>query len=145
MRDTWSFDPRRGVVRCGWNCNRSHEHFSGTYQAALNYFGVDQRDVSGYKKLKDIVVFHQLSDRTLTKTSSELYEILIEACSKPQYWVPEEDRHRVVMEVLESCKDSYLIKDDEILEKARRGESNRRGMQRLYRQEKWERTIKYKQ
>lgn len=144
MNQVWSNIPGRGVVRCGRGCNKPHEHFVGTYEKALQYFGVDPTEVSGHKQLIDIVIFHQLSDRTVTKTSSELYYILMRACSEPQYWVPPQDRHHVVMDVLRSCRDKYLIKDDEILRSAREGRSNRRGLRRLHHQEKWEEMMRFR-
>lgn len=141
----WTYSTRTDrVVRCSYKCEREHEHFVGTYEKAMIYFKGEPDTERGHKNLKDIVIYHQLSPDTLTKSSAELYDILIDACAKKEYWVPVQDRHSVVMEVLAEAEKEYMIKDDEIFKKAKQEGSNKRMMKRLYKQERWESMIKYK-
>lgn len=121
-----------------------HEHIIGTYEKALIYFKGSSESVDGNKKLKDIAIFHQLSEHTLTKTSAELYDIMMKACSTKDYWVPEDNRHNTVMSILGLCEKEYLIRDDEILKNAREDKSNKRMIKRLYKFDKWKEMIKYK-
>lgn len=140
----WKFDEKNDeVIRCSFKCEKDHEHFMGPYESALiHYKGVAQAE-EGKKEMKNIVIFHQLSDNTLTKTSSELYYILLNASKGKEYWINPNERSEKILEILEKCKDDYLIKDDDILYRARRGEGSKKNTERLYKQENWERMVNY--
>ena len=93
------------------------QYYVGTYERALEFFAVDQSD-AGYsrkKSLIDVVIYHQLDQRALTKLSTELYDVLYEAAKNPYYWVPEEERQKAVLEVLLEAKEKSLLHDSEIL------------------------------
>lgn len=138
----WTLGRDGSVVRCSWKCERKHEHFTGTYEKAQMYFLGRIESEVGNKKLKDIIIFHQLDERTLTKSSAELYDILMQACSTKDYWVPEDERHDSVMQALHEAEDEYLILDDAIFAKTDEN-SPERMKKRLYKLQKWKKNIQF--
>lgn len=110
----YSLTNKGNVVQCKWNCKANHEHYVGSYENAIKYFGIDENEIKSYGKLINIIIYHQTSRQTIPKLSNELYDILINAMSKHKYWVPQEKRHEVAMETLLQAKKAGLIIDDKI-------------------------------
>jgi hypothetical protein len=143
----WRFDQRSlKVLGCSYNCDK-HEHFEGTYEQALKYFlgTANQKTVPNVEdKLYNIVLYHQLSYNTIMKTSAELYDILMKACSLRKYWVEDINRHNVIMNVLDKAKENYLIKDDEILKRSNNPDCPEKIKKRAYKQAQWEKSLSFK-
>lgn len=139
----WTVGKDGTVVKCSYKCERDHDHFIGSYEKAMKFLVGPIDQTKGKKKLKDIVMTHQLDERMLTKTSAELYSILMSACETKQYWIPSEQRHQEVMDTLDECERDHLIMDKQIFEKFDPETSPGRMGKRLYRLQQWERNIKY--
>lgn len=96
--------------------SNKYEYFVGTFEKAVEYFGITiDKTKTNNKKLIDIVIYHQLDDRALTKTSAELFDLLVRACSTKNYWENEENRLNTVMDTIVKAKELSLIHDEEIL------------------------------
>lgn len=108
---------KENVIECKWNCEKKHEHFLGSYESALKYFGVDSSTVKNYGKLINIVIYHQTNDRTARKFSNELFDILVRAQSEHKYYSPVKQREENAYKTLEIAKEMNLILDEELLEK----------------------------
>lgn len=146
MYGQWSINNKGQVIMCGYKCKAKHEHLVGTYEQAMRYFtGSTEvaKNSKHYGKLINIVYVHQTNERFITKTSSELYNILMKNASTKKYWIPEEERHEKVLEVLRIAKDKHLLSDEDIIEaiKAKGEKATAWQLRRVYRQEQFE---KYK-
>ena len=146
MYGQWSININDEVIMCGYNCRKNHDHLIGTYEQAMIYFTGSTKAAKNskhYGNLMNIIYVHQTNDRFMTKTSSELYNILMKNASTKKYWVPEEERHDKIIELLLQAKKLRLIHDEEIIKsiKARGERATASQLRRVYRQEQFE---KYK-
>ena len=90
--------------------------FTGSYKDACDYFGVEIEE--GRRNLYNIVIHHQLDSRTMTKMSNELYDKMMNAMTKPEYWTDPSDRNAKAIATLEKAYEDALIRDQEILDLA---------------------------
>ena len=127
------------MVQCKWNCKANHEHYVGTYERAIQYFGVNEDEIKNYGNLINIIIYQQTSQQTVRKFSNELYDILISAMSEHKYWVPAKDRHKTALETLTLAKKKGYIMDDLIAKtiKSEKYKDNLKQQRRLYMYEKW--------
>lgn len=132
----WSLTNKGNVIQCKWNCKANHEHYIGTYERAVKYFGVDSNEIKSYGKLINLVIYHQTSDRTIRKLSNELYDILISAQSEHKYWAPVEKRCENAIETLDTARKMGLIMDDLLIERFSKSDKNS-DKQRLYMFKRW--------
>lgn len=132
-KGNWSVNNKGMLFKCKYNCDKNHEHYYGTYEGALKYFGVNHNDPKYKGDLMNVIIYHQFDPKTITKTSNELYYIIIKAMSTKKYWVDENNRHKESMDLLEKCKEKHLIFDDEIFENI--NTENKR--KRKYRYDQW--------
>lgn len=116
--------------------NKNTDLFVGSYEDALNHFGIDQNEIKNYGELINIVIYRQTSEFTTPLLSNELYDILISAQSEHKYWAPKEKRHDNAIKTLEEAKRLYLLHDDEIIETLSKSPKFK-VKQRIYFYEKW--------
>lgn len=127
---------KENVIECKWNCEKKHEHFLGSYESALKYFGVDNSSVKNYGRLINIVIYHQTNERTARKFSNELFDILVRAQSEHKYYSKPEDREENAFKTLEIAEDMNLIMDDQLLSKLENSERDQ-SRYRCYRFKEW--------
>lgn len=134
----WSLTNKGNVIQCKWNCKANHEHYIGTYERAVKYFGIDQNEINSYGNLFNIVMYHQTSQYTVPKLSNELYDILINAMSEHKYWIPIEKREEKAFEILDLAKKSGYIIDDRICKSIdEKAKDNPKQQRRKYMFEIW--------
>lgn len=134
----WSLTKNGNVVQCKWDCKCNHEHFIGTYERAVNYFGIDESNIKSYGKLFNIVIYHQDSQFTIPKLSNELFEILMDAMAEHKYWVPKDKREEKAFEILDLAKKSGYIIDDAICKSIdEKAKDNPKQQRRKYMYEIW--------
>lgn len=134
----FSITNKGNVVQCKWNCNCNHEHYIGTYENALKYFGVDTNNIKSYGNLKNIIIYHQTSQYTIPKLSNELYDILINAMSEHKYWVEPINRENKAFELLSWANENNYLNDKIIYKTLKNNsESNLKVQKRLYMYELW--------
>ena len=109
----YSLTNKGNVVKCKWNCSANHEHYQGTFDGALKYFGVSE--VKSWGNLMNIVIYHQTSDRTFPKLSNELFDILVHAQSDHKYWAAALEREENALKVLDEAEKAGLIYDSKLL------------------------------
>lgn len=135
----WSMTERGNVVRCRSNCERDHEHYLGTYEQALHWFGVEETE-DGPGKLINIVMYHQWGQRTVPKLSNELYDILMRAQSQRKWWAPKAMRHENAMRTLDEAERVGMLMDDKIIQALQKGgKPVHQG--RIWAHEKWVRDL----
>lgn len=139
----WAYNAKAKVLfKCKYDCEKKHDHFVGKYEDAIKYFTGGQIEMEkGYGDLIDIVIFYQLNDDVITRTSAELYYQMMDAAATKKYWIPAEHRQKYVMEKLKQAEKLDLIKDEEILRDLRKS-GKKRSERRIYRQEKWVEDVK---
>ena len=134
----WSLTKNGNVVQCKWDCKANHEHYIGTYEHAVKYFGIDQNEINSYGNLFNIIIYHQTSQYTVPKLSNELYDILINAMSEHKYWTPTEKREEKAFETLDLAKKSGYIIDDKICKSIdEKAKDNHKQQRRKYMFEIW--------
>lgn len=138
----YSLTNNGNVVQCKWDCKCNHEHYIGTYERAVKYFGVSQNDIQSYGDIFNIIYYHQTSQFTIPKLSNELYDILIDSMSEHKYWTPENLRHQKAIEALNKAKKAGLIKDIQIC-KTIKEKGNVKSKQRVYIYNLWCEQIGY--
>ena len=127
------------VVQCPYNCNKRHQHYQGTYERALKFFGLSEEEPQPWGKLINVIMYHQTSDRTFPKLSNELFDILMLAQAEHKYWAPEAKREALAMEAIEEARRAGWIFDEELLERLKK--SDRKASQdRVYEYERWMRS-----
>ena len=124
------------VVKCKSPCTLKHEHYLGSYEAAIKYFGVDEEEPQGWGKLENIVLYHQTSGFTVPKLTNELFDILVQAQSEHKYWAAPNKREERAMEVIEKSRKAGFIMDELIL-KTLRNSDRKASKDRIYAYEKW--------
>lgn len=107
----WSLTNKGNVIQCKWNCKANHEHYIGTYERAVKYFGVLQNEIKSYGNLLNIIIYHQTSQYTVPKLSNELYDILINAMSEHKYWIEPNARHAEAIKTLDLANSKGYIFD----------------------------------
>lgn len=124
------------MVTCKFGCQKHDFHYSGAYEGALKFYGIDPKEIKPYGELINIVIFHQTSEFTVRKFSSELYNTLVDAQSEHKYFAPVADRHRRAMETLDEAEKTGLLCNEDLLKtlSARETTTNER---RLYRYNAW--------
>lgn len=132
----YSVTNKGNVIQCKWNCQCNHEHYIGTYENAVKYFGIDTNEIQSYGNLMNIIIYQQTSQFTIPKLSNELYEKLIDAMSEHKYWVPQDQRHNKAMEILNQAEKAGFIKDD-IICKTIKEKVNVKSQRRVYLFELW--------
>lgn len=131
--------PNGNVVQCNYSCTQ-HEHYIGTYENALVYFGVEKEGVKAYGNLMNIMIYHQLSGYTVPKLSNELYDILMSAMAEHKYWVPLDQRKEKALEMLDLAEEKELLRDDLIIASLqKRGKRN--DLSRIHAYEHWKKLI----
>ena len=93
--------------------------YTGSYKKALEYFGYSPDEYIDENKSRDlinIVIAHQLTNKFSTKTTEELYNILIKASETEKYYIQSKLRHKKVWNILNSLDDKKLNFDKEIVE-----------------------------
>lgn len=143
MYGQWSVNKKGDVVMCGFKCNKNHDHLVGNYERAMIYFTGSTEianEEKHYGNLMNIIYTHQTNDRFITKTSSELYNILMNNASTKKYWIPEGQRHEKIVNLLIEAKKLRLIYDEEIIKSLKSMGNNATASQlrRIYRQEQFE-------
>lgn len=134
----WSLTNKGNVIQCKWDCKANHEHYVGTYERAVIYFGVEQDEIKSYGNLINIVIYHQTSQHTVPKLSNELYDILINAMCEHKYWTIPKERHKKAMETLKLAKEKGYIMDDLICETIeKKAKDNVNQQRRKYMYELW--------
>lgn len=108
----WSLTNKGNVIQCKWDCKANHEHFVGSYERAVKYFGVEQNEIKSYGNLMNIIIYQQTSQHTVPKLSNELYDILINAMSEHKYWVSANERHSKAIEILKEAREKGYIMDE---------------------------------
>jgi hypothetical protein len=131
----WKLTGNGNVVRCGKN-DTADDIYSGTYELAVKYFGINQDDIKPYGRLINIVIFQQTSGRTVRKLSNELFDILVNAQSEHKWWAPPQQREQRAIDTIDEAQKMGLIFDDQIvhrLEKSdRKNDQNRLYMFHLW-------------
>ena len=130
----YSLTKNGNVIKCPYNCTKNHEHYQGTFDGALEFFGV--KEVKNYGRLIDIIMYHQTSNRTAPKLSNELFYILVRAQGEHKYWAPKHEREKNAFEALELAERAGFIYDDKlvpILKESKRKAAN----DRVWAWEKW--------
>lgn len=134
----YSLTNKGNVVQCKWNCECNHEHYVGSYERAVKYFGVETKEIKSYGNLLNIVIYHQTSQFTVPKLSNELYDILINAMAEHKYWEPVADRHDRALEVLDLAKRKGYITDELICKTiTEKASDNIKAQKRKYMFELW--------
>lgn len=134
----YSLTEKGNVVQCKWNCQCNHEHYVGTYERAVKYFGIEQNEIQSWGNLANIIIYHQTSQHTVPKLSNELYDILMSAMSEHKYWVEPNLRHDKAMEMLAYAKQKGYIMDDLICKTIEtKAKDNVNQQRRKYMFEKW--------
>lgn len=118
------------------NDTDAKEIYTGSYENALKYFGVDGNSLEGYGKLIHLVIYHQTDDRTFKKLSSELFDILIRAQSEMKYWAPPNKRKENALNTLDQAEALGLIFDED-LKSVLRSSDRKASKNRLYMHQKW--------
>lgn len=132
----YSLTNKGNVVQCKWNCACNHEHYIGTYERAVKYFGIEQDEIKSYGNLLNIIIYHQTSQYTVPKLSNELYDIMISAMSEHKYWTKPSERHKRAMETLKIAnKKNYIM--DKIICKTIEEKGNINAKKRKYMYEVW--------
>jgi hypothetical protein len=122
------------VVECPYNCSKNHEHYQGTFENALKYFGVDE--VKGWGKLMNIIVYHQTSGMTVPKLTNELLDILVKAQKERKYWSNPEEREQMALDAIANAERIGLISDERLLDMLRNSERDA-AKSRIWAYEKW--------
>lgn len=134
----YSLTNKGNVVKCKANCQCNHEHYIGTYERAVKYFGIKEDEIQSWGNLINIVVYHQTSQYTIPKLSNELYDILIDAMSEHKYWVEADRRHEKAMEILKLANQKGYIIDDRICKTiSEKAQDNFKQQRRKYMFELW--------
>ena len=110
----WSITNKGNIVQCKSDCKLNHEHYIGTYEMAVKYFGIDQSKINNYGKLINIIFYHQTSQYTVRKFSNELYDLLIKSMSEHKYWIEPKYREKKAFETLNEANKIGLIMDKTI-------------------------------
>ncbi len=134
----FSLTSKGNVVQCGSNCQCKHEHFVGSYEGALKYFGVS--DPQSWGKLMNVILYHQTSDRTFPKLSNELYDILVKAQAEHKYYAPQEQRSQNALDTIEEAEKHGLIYDERLLKILERSD-RQASRDRVYWFKKWEKSF----
>lgn len=135
----WAYNPKKGIVfKCGWGCRKKHEHYSGDYEKALKYFtgGLESREEERYGDLMNVIIYYQMDEKTITRTSAELYDILLDLSKTKKYWIPPGQRHKEIINILKEADEKHLIFDDEIIKELSKSDL-KRSQQRVYKYQKW--------
>ena len=116
--------------------NKHKDLYVGTYENALNHFGVDENSIQNYGELINIVIYRQTSEFTIPMLTNELYDLLVDAQSEHKYWAPKDQRHNNAIKTLQEAKSLHLLFDDQIIKTLSKS-TKRRSQQRLYFYDKW--------
>lgn len=132
----FSLTNKDNVIQCKWDCKANHEHYIGRYEDAVKYFGVDQNEIKSYSDIYYLIQYHQTSDRTNVKLSSELYDIIYRAQSDHYYWAHPEDRHQNALDALDRAEKAGIIYDERLLASFEKSERHNT-KSRVYMHKKW--------
>lgn len=132
----YSLTEKGNVIKCKWDCKSNHEHYLGTYEQAVRYFGVEQSEIKSWGNLLNIVVYHQTSQWTVPKLSNELYDILMSAMCEHKYWTPPNERHGKAMKTLDKAAAKGFIMDEKICRTIDKSD-NLKAKSRKYMYEVW--------
>lgn len=113
----YSLTSKEKVIQCKWDCKINHEHYQGSFENAVKYFGVEPSTVKSGGRLLNIVIYHQTDARTTKKLSNELFDILMVAQSNKKYFEDPKNREEKALEALDQAKSLNIIYDDEIVAK----------------------------
>jgi len=129
------------VVPCRLHCQEAHEHYAGKYASALAWFGVERMDDAEnlLDRLKNLVVYHQLSGKVLPKLECELWDLLTRVQAERKWWAPPAGREENARKVLDWAGQAGLLMDALIV-KSLRERPSRAGDQRLHAWEVWNRS-----
>lgn len=130
----YSLTNKGNVVQCKWNCQSNHEHYQGTFEGALKYFGI--YDVKSWGNLINIVVYHQTSDKTVPKLSNELFDILVRAQSNHKYWAVPLERESNALKIIEEAEKAGLIYDENLI-KILESSDRKASQSRVWAYRKW--------
>ena len=136
----YSLTRKGNVVQCKWNCTANHEHFVGSYERAIKYFGIEENEIKSYGNLMNIIIYHQTSQQTIPKLSNELFDILINSMSEHKYFVQNSKRENEALKLLNEAKKLGYIFDEKIVQsikKANEIEYNVKREKRLYMYNLW--------
>lgn len=104
------------VKQCKWNCSIKHEHYEGSYESAVKYFGEDPEEIESYGKLINIIIYYQTSDYVrVRRLSNELFDDLVYKQSLKSHFAPAEDRESNAIEALNIAYDMNIIYDERLL------------------------------
>ena len=133
----YSLTDNGNVIQCKWNCNLNHEHFIGSYELAVKYFGIDENQIKSYGNLMNIIIYHQSGLYTYPKLSNELFNILINAMSEHKYWIEPKYRNEKALEILSQAKKCNYIMDEKICKTIKQNKDNLKAQKRLFFYKKW--------
>lgn len=128
----YSLTNKGNVVQCKWNCKGNHEHYIGSYEMAIKYFGIEENNIKSYGNLINVVIYQQTSQFTIPMFTNELYDKLINCMSEHKYWVPEKERDKKAKEILKEANKIGLIKDKSIYNTIKQKPDNLKAQKRLY-------------
>lgn len=130
----WHMTIKGNVVKCKNPSKCRLEHYQGTYERAIKFFGAE--DPVSWGKLINIIVYHQTSQMCVPKLSNELFDILVDAQSEHKYWAPVKEREKRALKTIEQAKQAGFIIDDLILNTLRKSEKMS-SKSRIWTYEKW--------
>lgn len=105
--------------------NNNIEIYEGTFENAMKYFGINKvnNDLNKVKtSALNIIMYYQLDEKTMTRTTPELARMLNDAFSSQRYYVNEYIRDNIIFECLREAYDKKLIYDDQIIEDLEKSE-----------------------
>ena len=127
--------------------------FQGSYERALQYFGIDlnltvEEDAKdgtlfGAGDLLKLVMYHQTNEHATPKLTNELYDILMAAQCEKHYWAAPQQREARTYETLQKAQSLGLLQDEQIL-KVLHGSSRDGARQRIRKFRAWEEMQKFK-
>lgn len=135
----------KGDIReCKWNCSTKHEHYVGSYESALKYFGIDQEDVESKGKLINVIIYYQTSDQvSVRRLSNELFDMLVYKQSDKRFFAPVNEREINAIEALNKAYDLDIIYDERLLKWMRKSEKYKENA-RAYAYDAWRKEVERK-
>lgn len=112
----WWYDEKNGVVKKHTKYSpKDVEIYYGDYKKAQEWFVGDSYIPDGDGKLVNIIITHQFGDRFNTKTTAEMFEILMKAAGTRKYYIQPEKREDEVLKQIADMKRLNLNFDKEII------------------------------
>lgn len=136
----WTITSNDNVTQCPWNCkDPRHEHYVGSYEMAVRYFGVDQGEISSWGDLFNVIWWHQTSGVTAPKLSNELFDILMSKQAEHKHWAPPSEREKRALDAIEEARKADIIRDEQLCANLQKlaDSGNASASRRIYMFHKW--------